>query len=194
MDNLAKLLETTELSGGNLERATLLINRFKAISATQGLVEPSVFEVGELLRQARQDFQNDPAWQGYDLEWGVECAEPIEVKQRLQCLSSVIHEVIKNALNHGLRDKKSGQLVLRASRHSANVKIEIQDLGTGISADHIGHVLDPFFTTSRGQGSVGLGLTEAFNLVSYQLMGEFSIDGSEGAGTIVTIEIPASIS
>ena len=194
VDSLSKLIETTELSGSNLERAALLINRFKAISATQELVKPCVFEVGELLRQVKQEFQNDPIWQEYDLEWAVECADPIEVKQRLQGLSSVIHEVIKNALNHGLREKKAGQIVLRASRHQENVKVEIQDLGAGIAAEHLGQVLDPFFTTSRGRGSVGLGLTESFNIVSYQLSGEFSIDGSEGAGTIVTIEIPSSIS
>ena len=100
---------------------------------------------------------------------------------------------VKNALSHGLSESKSGQLVLRASRDNSNVTIEIQDLGVGIETANLGQVLEPFFTTSRSQGSVGLGLTETFNLVSYQLLGEFSIDGSEGAGTIVTIKIPQSI-
>ena len=83
--------------------------------------------------------------------------------------------------------------MLRASRQDSRVRIEVQDLGEGIASEHLGQVLDPFFTTARGRGFVGLGLTAAFNLVSYQLMGQLRIDGSEGTGCIVTIEIPASV-
>ena len=111
----------------------------------------------------------------------------------MRCLSTVLTEVIQNALKHGFRNQKSGQIVLRASRQGECIRIEVQDLGAGIASEHVGQVLDPFFTTARGQGLVGLGLTEAFNLVSHQLLGQFAIDGSEGTGCIVTIEIPASV-
>ena len=111
----------------------------------------------------------------------------------MRCLSTVLTEVIHNALKHGFRNQKSGQIVLRASRQGECIRIEVQDLGAGIASEHVGQVLDPFFTTARGQGLVGLGLTEAFNLVSHQLLGQLAIDGSEGTGCIVTIEIPASV-
>ena len=41
---------------------------------------------------------------------------------------------------------------------------------------------------------VGLaGLTEVFNLVAFQLGGALSIDGSEGSGCIVSIDVPTSL-
>ena len=194
VDGLEKLAETCSLADGNLERAALLINRFKAISVTQEVVEPCVFEVTELLRQVRDLGLASEAASDCELEWSVECAEPIEVFQRRQILLSVLQEISDNALIHGFKQRSTGQIVMRAARLSEDLlRIEIQDLGNGLQAGHVGKVFEPFFTTARAAGRIGLGLTEAFNLVSYQLRGRLKLDGSEGAGCIITIEIPTSV-
>ena len=178
----------------SLQRAAQLIERFKAISATQDRADIEVFEVGDLLKEVRDRVRAKEDWSDYDIEWVVDCLEPIEVSQRLGILHSVLMEVVENALIHGLADDRQGQIVLRALRKETRCFIQIQDLGRGIAAENLGQVLEPFFTTERGRGRIGLGLTEVFNLVAFQLGGALSIDGSEGSGCIVSIEFPTSLS
>ena len=145
------------------------------------------------MREVRDRVRAQEDWRDYDIEWVVDCLEPIEVSQRLGIFRSVLMEVVENALIHGLADHKKGQIVLRALRKEGRCLIQIQDLGRGISAENLGKVLEPFFTTERGRGRIGLGLTEVFNLIAFQLDGTLSIDGSEGSGCIVSIELPTSL-
>ena len=193
VDELNRLSEGAELSEKSLQRAAQLIERFKAISATQDRADIVVFEVGDLMREVRDRVRAQEDWRDYDIEWVVDCLEPIEVSQRLGIFRSVLMEVVENALIHGLADHKKGQIVLRALRKESRCYIQIQDLGRGISAENLGKVLEPFFTTERGRGRIGLGLTEVFNLIAFQLGGTLSIDGSEGSGCIVSIELPTSL-
>ena len=100
-------------------------------------------------------------------------------------------EVVENALIHGLADDRRGRLFY-ALFEKTRCFIQIQDLGRGIAAENLGGS-GPFFTTERGRGRIGLGLTEVFNLVAFQLGGALSIDGSEGSDCIVSIEFPTRL-
>ncbi|MCA0956922.1 response regulator [Mameliella alba] len=65
----------------------------------------------------------------------------------------------------------------------------VQDDGTGIPAEHIDRVTEPFFTTkSRSRGS-GLGLSMAAGFMR-QLGGEIAISSTPGAGTNVRLLFP----
>ncbi|HZS37497.1 MAG TPA: ATP-binding protein [Polyangia bacterium] len=85
-----------------------------------------------------------------------------------------------------------GHVTARALAHPEQgdrVAIEITDDGSGIAAEHLPHVLDPFFTTKkRGQGT-GLGLTIAADIVKNH-GGTFEIDSAVGRGTTVRIVLP----
>ena len=83
VDELNRLSEGAELSEKSLQRAAQLIERFKAISATQDRADIVVFEVGDLMREVRDRVRAQEDWSDYDIEWVVDCLEPIEVSQRL---------------------------------------------------------------------------------------------------------------
>ena len=68
------------------------------------------------MREVRDRVRAQEDWRDYDIEWVVDCLEPIEVSQRLGIFRSVLMEVVENALIHGLADHKKGQIVLRALR------------------------------------------------------------------------------
>jgi len=70
------------------------------------------------------------------------------------------------------------------------VRIAIRDSGSGISAQHIGKVFDPFFSTKQ-KGS-GLGLSIAYSVVRKH-GGHIEIESEVGRGTEVRIFLPASI-
>jgi PAS domain S-box-containing protein len=68
------------------------------------------------------------------------------------------------------------------------VRIMIRDYGSGIPADTIPRVFDPYFTTKPG--ATGLGLTSAYSIVQKH-NGSISVESQPGRGTLVTIELPA---
>jgi signal transduction histidine kinase len=49
---------------------------------------------------------------------------------------------------------------------------------------------DPFFTTRRDQGRVGLGLHIVYNIVTNRLGGRINLDTKPGAGTKIRIIVP----
>jgi signal transduction histidine kinase len=78
-----------------------------------------------------------------------------------------------------------------ASPGGRQVKITFHDRGTGISADKIGKVIDPFFTTKpRGVGT-GLGLSISHGIICDH-GGKLFIQSVEGQFTKVHVLLPAA--
>jgi signal transduction histidine kinase len=87
-----------------------------------------------------------------------------------------------------------GHVVLRAERAARQgadgVQIAVADNGTGIAPEHVPRVFEPFFTTKPpGQGT-GLGLAICREIVRAH-GGDISLGTSAGAGTTVSVWIPA---
>jgi signal transduction histidine kinase/uncharacterized membrane-anchored protein YhcB (DUF1043 family) len=68
------------------------------------------------------------------------------------------------------------------------VAIEVRDEGTGIAAEDLGRVFDPYFTTRRT--GTGLGLAISRNIIE-GLGGTIAMASRRGDGTEVRIELPA---
>lgn len=79
---------------------------------------------------------------------------------------------------------------IRHERDRVGVEIRVIDNGIGMSAATIARCLDPFFTTKPdGLGGVGLPMVDRF---LRDAGGEIAIESAPGAGTIVTLRLPAS--
>jgi signal transduction histidine kinase len=70
------------------------------------------------------------------------------------------------------------------------VELRVTDRGEGIAAENLPKVLLPFFTT-RGTKPAGLGLWQAYQIVSH-VGGRMSISSRQGAGTTVRVELPVA--
>lgn len=69
----------------------------------------------------------------------------------------------------------------------SRVAIEVRDRGTGISAENLSRIFDPYFTTRRT--GTGLGLAISRNIVE-GLRGTIGVNSRTGEGTTVRIELP----
>lgn len=69
------------------------------------------------------------------------------------------------------------------------VKIQIRDVGSGISADFMPFVMNPFFTTGKKKGSTGFGLPIAKKIIEDH-HGHLEIKSASAMGTIVKIFLP----
>jgi len=78
--------------------------------------------------------------------------------------------------------------VIVKTRYTAGrVLITVQDSGTGISADDMSHIFDPYFTTRRK--GTGLGLPIAKNIIE-GLGGSIAVASTLGEGTTIRLDLP----
>jgi signal transduction histidine kinase len=83
---------------------------------------------------------------------------------------------------------KGGRLTISTEASNGKVCMEIGDTGSGMSADQVKHIFEPFNTTkSRG---LGLGMPYAQKIVR-QHGGQIVVESEPGKGTQVKIELPA---
>lgn len=101
-------------------------------------------------------------------------------------LTIALSHVVENALESM---PKGGTLSLEILPSNSNVLITISDTGSGISADQLDAVYDPF-VTSKPRGA-GLGLTMVHRIVMNH-RGEIKISSQLDKGTIVIIRLPVS--
>jgi signal transduction histidine kinase len=78
-------------------------------------------------------------------------------------------------------------VIVTTSRRNGRIVVSIRDRGTGIAADDLAHIFDPYFTTRRA--GTGLGLPISKNIVE-GLGGALSVSSRPGGGTEIRLELP----
>ncbi len=106
-------------------------------------------------------------------------------------LRQVLIALLDNALRH---TPAGGHITLRAATSGRRVTISVSDTGEGIAPEHLPHVFERFYqadTAHSRKGSSGLGLSIVKALVE-AMQGEVQIASQPGAGTMVTLTLPAA--
>ena len=86
-----------------------------------------------------------------------------------------------------------GKLTVRTS-NGAGVSVMVADTGSGIAAEHINRIYDPFFTTKTapkdGQNrGTGLGLSVTYGIIQ-EHAGKIRVESQPGTGTAFHLEFP----
>jgi signal transduction histidine kinase len=82
-------------------------------------------------------------------------------------------------------------IVTRAAPDGATV--EVADTGSGIPADQLSRIYDPFFTTKDIGKGTGLGLSITYGIVQ-EHGGTITCDSAPGQGTRFTLALPLAAS
>ncbi len=99
-------------------------------------------------------------------------------------MKQAFYNVIKNSFE---AMKRRGVLRIHTDRDDTHVLVSFTDTGTGMSAENLGRVFEPYFTTKSS--GTGLGLLIVRRIVR-EHGGELSIESSEGKGLTLTIRLP----
>ena len=112
----------------------------------------------------------------------------IRVRADSQKLQQAVVYIITNSLDFCT---SGNEVSLSCDRDGRFARLRIADNGPGIPPDVLPFVFDPFYTTKHvGQG-VGLGLAMS-HVIMEECNGAIEIISDVGAGTIVTLDIPAA--
>ena len=182
----------------NATRAATLVRQLLAFSRKQTL-RPQVLDLGDALsdltmllrRLIGEKVKFDPV-HGRDL-WQVK----VDVSQ--------FEQVIVNlAVNARDAMPDGGKLTIKTANVSAQeaenlsykgmppadyVRIDVSDTGTGIPAEIVDKIFEPFFSTKEVGKGTGLGLSTVYGIVK-QTGGFVYVDSEEGKGTTFRIFLP----
>ncbi|MGC8494582.1 MAG: PAS domain S-box protein [Syntrophobacteraceae bacterium] len=110
------------------------------------------------------------------------------IRGSFQKLEQVVANLVVNALQ-AIPDRSSGRLVI-STRHLVEhnaVIIQVEDNGTGMEAEIVDRIFEPFFTLKRG--GTGLGLSVSYNLVK-EHNGVLAVLSRPAAGSRFTVFLP----
>ena len=106
-------------------------------------------------------------------------ADPDQLQQ--VCINLILNAV--QAMTDG------GTLTLRTAFEKGQIKLEVQDTGSGISPENMKKLFTPFFTTKKEVKGVGLGLAVSYGIVQRH-NGKILVESKEREGTTFSIFLP----
>lgn len=107
-------------------------------------------------------------------------------------LQSAMGNLLENAISH---TPSGGKVELSARQDNGHLCLRVRDTGKGIPPEHLPFVLDRFYRVdgarNRGDGNSGLGLAIVKSIATLH-QGKVDVDSKVGAGTSVTLVLPAA--
>ncbi|GAA5175228.1 hypothetical protein GCM10025771_06820 [Niveibacterium umoris] len=188
---VADVVEAASLLEQAIATAVGSVGSFKAVAVEQPAAARASFAVADTLLYVSHLFA--PELREIACTVRLEAAEDLILDSYPAALQQVLCALVENALLHGLPAQALPVLSLRARTvDTTSIEIAVGDNGAGIPADDLAKVFDPFFTTRLAQGSSGLGLHVAHNVVRGALGGTIRIESTPAEGTTVFVRLPRS--
>ncbi len=106
-------------------------------------------------------------------------------------LEQVLVNLIQNACQ-ALEDPARAVVVSGSFEEGAGrLRIVVRDEGRGMTREELDHIRDPFFTTKRLQGGLGLGIPISAGIVE-RYGGSLDFESAPGTGTRAILELPVT--
>ncbi|WP_299775985.1 sensor histidine kinase [uncultured Pseudoteredinibacter sp.] len=184
---LRNTIKTTSIILANLNRSSELIRNFKNVSVDQHNEVFSKIQLKDYLSQILETLS--PTVKNSNCKVHIQCPENIVLHSYPGIVAQLITNLVNNAIQHGCAPNKGGNIYIDVHSQDQSVLLVHRDDGVGISPSIKRKIYDPFFTTKRGKGGSGLGLSIVFNLVTQRLGGSIvcSTEAPEGAMFEVTL-------
>jgi signal transduction histidine kinase/CheY-like chemotaxis protein len=172
-----------------VKRVTRLINQMRFL-AREGHIEQETFTVGKLIEEAYQEARKHQSADAGKLQFET-VGKPVVITGDRAALKHALAEIMLNALQANPKEPKIGvTLHTDANRSGApDVRIEVQDNGSGFTAEAAQKAPAPFFTT-RNVG-LGLGLTVSRKIIETHHGKLEIVPPQAGQPGVVRVSLPA---
>jgi signal transduction histidine kinase len=165
-----------------INRLDSIVTQFlRAIRPTRPQMQPE--NINSVVEEAVRFFASEIKDRDIVVEQELRSDLPLLQLDRDQ-MKQAFYNVIKNSLE---AIKSRGILRIRTDMDESHVLISFTDTGGGMSAENLGHVFEPYFTTKTS--GTGLGLLIVRRIVR-EHGGELAIESSAGKGLTLTIRLP----
>jgi signal transduction histidine kinase len=172
----------------NMERAAELVSSFKQVAVDQSSENRRQFNLKEYIDEILLSLR--PRYKKTEHTIEVLCEADIELNSFPGAFSQILNNLIMNSLVHGFQQIEKGTITVNISRQGKNILFVYRDNGRGMVSEEREKVFDPFYTTMRGKGGTGLGMSIVFNLITQTLKGSIECESSPGRGVVFTMTFP----
>jgi signal transduction histidine kinase len=129
-------------------------------------------------------------------KYRVSVVRQIEATPRVRANPNQLQQVLVNLLINARQAMPRGGTVtvqLKPSVGEALADLTVRDTGSGIPADQLPNIFEPYYTTKTpdagGQGGTGIGLAACRKIVEAH-RGRIRVESTVGRGTAFTIRLP----
>ncbi|WED24598.1 ATP-binding protein [Vibrio sp. JC009] len=172
--------DAVEILQFNLNRAIDLIQNFKLVAVDQSSDMTRELELGEYVEEIARSLS--PELKKGNHKVIVEPEQAIVLTTYPGALVQIFTNLIMNSIKHGFKEHRDGEIRVQLKMKNNRVFIDYLDNGSGLDSSQRDKVFEPFFTTTRGKGGSGLGMSICYNLVTKKLKGQIScVDSDHGA-------------
>ncbi len=151
--------------------------------------EPSIvdFDLAAMLRDTFSLLRHRIEAAGLSLK--TDLPDTMYIKGDSDQLQQVFVNILLNAVH---ASPEGADIVVSLKNDNGKACIEFRDHGTGIPADELSRVFNPFYSTKPEGEGTGLGLSVSYGIVQKH-GGTIAIDSDEGKGTLVRIYLPLDL-
>lgn len=182
---IAMASESSLLLDKNLNRCSGLIETFKQLNSYHkvDVLEDINFNLfcEQLIKKIPSNNNNIC----FELPTNTE----VIIKTDRQLLEFIFNNIIDNCISHGLNNH-TGTIEISIQQAENDTCIEIQDNGRGLTDEETKNIFDPFYTTARNKGKIGLGMHIVYIIVTQSLYGTLSVKTNKQNGTSITLCLP----
>lgn len=175
----------------SLERSAELVRSFKQVGVEQSLEPSREIMLKQFLEQVASLLA--PTLRKHHHTLWIDCENDVKVILPRLMLTQIINQILRNASLHGYGDGVAGEIWVKASVDKNDLLLEIRDEGMGMDPQTLERLYEPFFTTGRGKGHIGLGAHVVHSLVTRRLGGRIDVVSAPGKGCRVEIELPGVV-
>lgn len=179
--------EACRLMDSNLDRVHANLSAFRGLAVDLGSFHFENLEMEAFVVQVLESPSLRARNSG--LELVLHCDPGLRLHTSPEALGRCLEALVSNALDHGFPQGKSG-IVEVVIHRGTTVDVTVKDDGIGTGERDSRSLMEPFFTTARNQGHMGLGLNMVHNIVTLVLGGTMEILPLR-TGFSVTMHLPA---
>lgn len=172
----------------NLERASSLIKSFKQVAVDQSNQEIRKIRLAEYIEDVLVSLH--PKLKQTQHIISVEGDKQLVVETVPGAISQVITNLVMNSIMHAFEDDQVGTIRINIESEGNMIVLAYSDNGKGMDENTEKRMYEPFFTSKRGTGGSGLGLSIIFNLVTQTLSGSIHSNTKLHGGTVFEIRFP----
>lgn len=169
-------------------RINAIVEKLRNYSRRESMKAPAAVNVNEIALSAVSVIQNLINKSTDNFFMSLDDGIP-PVRGNFQELEQVIINLLTNACAALDGKEKMIHVTSHHDGKTGNVKIEVEDEGTGIYKENINRIAEPFFTTKSEKGGMGLGLAISSGIIKRH-GGTMEFASEPGRGTTVTITLP----
>ncbi|MEH6627804.1 MAG: ATP-binding protein [Motiliproteus sp.] len=183
--------ESLQIILNNADRAAQLVQNFKQVAVDQGSEEKCTFSLREYIDEVLLSLQSELNKGQHQVR--IEGHESLRIDSFPGAFSQILTNLIMNSLLHAFKPDQTGKILIRFVCHDQWLQLEYRDNGRGMSDEQLAKVFDPFYTTKRNIGGIGLGAHIIYNLVTQRLQGRIRCESCPVQGVRFLIELPMNI-